>query len=379
MNENLRNQSQKTQLTGAKYLIDFIQINSDFINKYPEIPTSKLKNILIKNFSMCLLVKNYETGMKYAKELNLTCITSENEIINRGGYITKVGYYDFEKQRCNLYEKFCESNRNIFLLNEKKDELSIIKNNFNNDDNDIVREQQELFKEKNNLNSIIEEISKNKNVLQNEIANCSQMITYQNNIMEKLLSNKKEIQQNIDIYNQIQEGNLELNSHTGNKLLGEIQKNEKKIYEMTKSRNELSSQKIELKSRLNNYLNKRKLELESQINQLQIISLNQNDSNLNEKENSNNIEISNSEINSYKEAIKKWSKEIKIIQSKIEQYNDEIIKSNDLNNTLNSQLNNHEGEKKKIVLSLNDKLEKKKKIIKKKNKKLFKKIQKIKK
>ena len=363
MNENFRNQSQKTQLTGAKYLIDFIEINPDFINKYPEIPTSKLKNILIKNFSMCLLVKNYETGMKYAKELNLTCITSENEIINRGGYITKVGYYDFEKQRCNLYEKFCESNRNIFLLNEKKDELSIIKNNFNNDDNDIVREQQELFKEKNNLNSIIEEISKNKNVLQNEIANCSQMITYQNNIMEKLLSNKKEIQQNIDIYNQIQEGNLELNSHTGNKLLGEIQKNEKKIYEMTKSRNELSSQKIELQSRLNNYLNKRKLELESQINQLQIISLNQNDSNLNEKENSNNIEISNSEINSYKEAIKKWSKEIKIIQSKIEQYNDEIIKSNDLNNTLNSQLNNHEGELKKIILSLNDKLEKKNQLL----------------
>ena len=76
---------------------------------------------------------------------------------------------------------------------------------------------------------------------------------------------------------------------------------------MTKSKNELSSQKIELQSRLNNYLNKRKLELESQINQLQIISLNQNDSNLNEKENSNNIEISNTEINSYKEAIKKWN------------------------------------------------------------------------
>ena len=251
------------------------------------------------------------------------------------------------------------------LLNEKKDELSVIRNNFNNDDNDIVREQQELFKEKNNLNSIIEEISKNKNVFQNEIANCSQMITYQNNIMEKLLSNKNEIQQNIDIYNQIQEGNLDLNTHTKNKLLGDIQKNEKKIYEMTKSKNELSSQKIELQSRLNNYLNKRKLELESQINQLQIISLNQNDSNLNEKENTNNIEISNIEINSYKEAIKKWSKEIKMIQSKIDEYNDEISKSNDYNNTLNSQLNNHEGELKKIVLSLNDKLEKKNQLLEK--------------
>ncbi len=78
--------------------------------------------------------------MKYAKELNLDCVTSDNEIIYKRAFITKVGYYDFEKQRSNLYEKFCDDNKNIILLNDKLEELNVIKNNFCNNGNNIIRE-----------------------------------------------------------------------------------------------------------------------------------------------------------------------------------------------------------------------------------------------
>ncbi len=54
----------------------------------------------------------------------------------------------------------------------------------------------------------MEEILNSKNLLQTEISNCSEMISYQNNIMENLLSNKNEFEQKLDIYNQIQEGKL---------------------------------------------------------------------------------------------------------------------------------------------------------------------------
>lgn len=352
---NEQSNTQRTQFSNAKFLIDFIKINNNFIKKFPEISIQKIENILIDYFSKCLLVKNFEIGMKYAKELNLDCVTSDNEIIYKGAFITKVGYYDFEKQRCNLYENFCDNNKNIILLNDKLEELNVIKNNFCNDDNNIIREQQELFKKKNELNSLMEEISNSKNLLQTEISNCSEMISYQNNIMENLLSNKNEFEQKLDIYNQIQEGKLSMNSNKSKKLLDEIKNKEKQILEITKKKNELQSQKIELESKTNNILKNKQLELESKIQELQILLLNQNDSN------ENIIEISDNEIKEYKTTIKRLTKELQLIQNTIEKYNDEIRKSNELNNSLNSQLNVHEGELKKIELNLKDVLEKKEK------------------
>ncbi len=92
-----------------------------------------------------------------------------------------------------------------------------------------------------------------------------------------------------------------MNSNKNNKLLDEIKNKEKIILEITKKKNELQSQKIESESKTNNIKNKQ-LELESKIQELQILLLNQNDSN------ENIIEISDNEIKEYKTTIKRLTK-----------------------------------------------------------------------
>ena len=77
----------KTQLAGAKSFLDFIKINDEFLKQNPTVNQKKLEKILDDYFGKCQIVKDYETGMKYAKIYHFTCVTSANEVIYGGGYL----------------------------------------------------------------------------------------------------------------------------------------------------------------------------------------------------------------------------------------------------------------------------------------------------
>ena len=40
--------------------------------------------------------------MKYAKIYHFTCVTSANEVIYGGGYLTHMGHFDYNKQLKNM-------------------------------------------------------------------------------------------------------------------------------------------------------------------------------------------------------------------------------------------------------------------------------------
>jgi hypothetical protein len=48
-------------------------------------------------FSKTVLLKTYEEGMQVAREHNLTCITSDLEVVYAGAFLTKVGHYNRAK------------------------------------------------------------------------------------------------------------------------------------------------------------------------------------------------------------------------------------------------------------------------------------------
>lgn len=112
-NENKFNKKDipKTQLAGAKSFLDFINISEDFITQNPSVDRNKLRKILDNYFGKCQIVKDYETGMKYAKIYHFTCVTSANEVIYGGGYLTHMGHFDYNKQRITLYSKLSEINK----------------------------------------------------------------------------------------------------------------------------------------------------------------------------------------------------------------------------------------------------------------------------
>ena len=54
----------------------------------------RLQHLVSKIFAKVVLVRSYDEGMQIAKEHNLTCITTDLEVIYAGAFITKVGHYN---------------------------------------------------------------------------------------------------------------------------------------------------------------------------------------------------------------------------------------------------------------------------------------------
>ena len=234
--------TQISQSNDLNTILDFIKINNIFMQKLPEKYKNKLDFLLKKNFGHCQLVKNYEIGMKYAKKYNFTCVTAQNEIIYNGGFITKVGFYDFNKQRINLYEKLNERNEYLKDLNFKIENLKKIKNENINNENEIIREQQKLFQDKNNFMIKLEENNNNKIFYNNEINNLNKILMYQSNEKEKKIQEKNDLQQKFDVYNSLLNNNnnnnenfntqkFNINLNNLEKDLKELQIKKKRIFE----------------------------------------------------------------------------------------------------------------------------------------------------
>ena len=47
--------------------------------------------------------KDFDLALKYSAMYKLDCITGDGEIVYSGGFLTKVGFYDFSKERISNY------------------------------------------------------------------------------------------------------------------------------------------------------------------------------------------------------------------------------------------------------------------------------------
>ena len=350
----------KTQLAGAKSFLDFIKINEEFLNQNPTINQKKLEKILDNYFGKCQIVKDYETGMKYAKIYHFTCVTSANEVIYGGGYLTHMGHFDYNKQRISLYNKLSEINKRYNEFEEKKGRVSQHKEEMLNQEMQIQQDTDTSFKNRSDINSKLDSLEKEMtNCLQNK-ANTEQRLNHYQDEFNKLLLQQKEYESKIKVYNDILNGNVDINKNlVSTQAVEQIDELEKRILEREKKKNELIEKCISYEERINNEIPNKEIELQNKINSFQNI-LNNFDSGFSySTASTQDINIDEHEINIYKDNIKKYIEEITSSEQKINDNQTKLAQLNEVNNKLSTQVNKLEYEINEIKLSLNEKNNKK--------------------
>ena len=350
----------KTQLAGAKSFLDFIKINDEFIKQNPTVNQKKLEKILDDYFGKCQIVKDYETGMKYAKIYHFTCVTSANEVIYGGGYLTHMGHFDYNKQRISLYNKLSEINKRYNDFDEKKGRVNEHKEQIMNQEMQIQQETDTSFKNRSDINSKLDALEKEMtNCLQNKTSSEQRLNHYQDEF-NKLLLQQKEYESKIKVYNDILNGNVDINKNIINtQTVEQIDELEKRIMEREKKKNELIEKCISYEERINHEIPNKEIELQNKINSFQNILNNLDSSFSYSTASTQEISVDEHEINIYKENIKKYMEEISTSEQKINDNQTKLAQLNEVNNKLSTQVNKLEYEINEIKLSLNDKNNKK--------------------
>ena len=350
----------KTQLAGAKSFLDFIKINDEFIKQNPTVNQKKLEKILDDYFGKCQIVKDYETGMKYAKIYHFTCVTSANEVIYGGGYLTHMGHFDYNKQRISLYNKLSEINKRYNDFDEKKGRVNEHKEQIMNQEMQIQQETDTSFKNRSDINSKLDALEKEMtNCLQNKTSSEQRLNHYQDEF-NKLLLQQKEYESKIKVYNDILNGNVDINKNIINtQTVEQIDELEKRIMEREKKKNELIEKCISYEERINHEIPNKEIELQNKINSFQNILNNIDSSFSYSTASTQEISVDEHEINIYKENIKKYMEEISTSEQKINDNQTKLAQLNEVNNKLSTQVNKLEYEINEIKLSLNDKNNKK--------------------
>ena len=350
------------QLTGARAFLDLIKLNKKFIHKNPEVNTSKLQSILKNFFSKCQIVKDYETGMKYAKMYHYTCVTSANEVIYGGGYLTHMGHFDYNKQRLNLYLKLSEMNNKYYDCDSQKSELQKHKETLMNEQISLQQETDKQFKLRSDYNSTKDTVSKEILNAKQSKTNLEQKISHYQEEYNKLLSQQKEYDSQIKLYNDILNGKeINKQKNTANSqaienldLLG------KQIIEREQKKNELREKFILYQEQLNNEIPNKENELQNKINELQNLFINSDySSNLNSQSNSQIFANYDNEIDLYKQNLRKNLQEISDNEKTIKDNQSKITQLNDFNTKLTTQINKLETDINEIKLALKDKNNKK--------------------
>ena len=350
----------KTQLAGAKSFLDFIKINDEFLKQNPTVNQKKLEKILNDYFGKCQIVKDYETGMKYAKIYHFTCVTSANEVIYGGGYLTHMGHFDYNKQRISLYSKLSEINKRYNDFDEKKGRINEHKEQIMNQEMQIQQETDTSFKNRSDINSKLDALEKEMtNCLQNKTSSEQRLNHYQDEF-NKLLLQQKEYESKIKVYNDILNGNVDINKNIiSSQAVEQIDELEKRILEREKKKNELIEKCISYEERINHEIPNKEIELQNKINSYQNILNNLDASFSYLTASTQEISVDEHEINIYKENIKKYMEEISTSEQKINDNQTKLAQLNEVNNKLSTQVNKLEYEINEIKLSLNDKNNKK--------------------
>ena len=350
----------KTQLAGAKSFLDFIKINDEFLKQNPTVNQKKLEKILDDYFGKCQIVKDYETGMKYAKIYHFTCVTSANEVIYGGGYLTHMGHFDYNKQRISLYSKLSEINKRYNDFDEKKGRINEHKEQIMNQEMQIQQETDTSFKNRSDINSKLDALEKEMtNCLQNKTSS-EQILNHYQDEFNKLLLQQKEYESKIKVYNDILNGNVDINKNIiSSQAVEQIDELEKRILEREKKKNELIEKCISYEERINHEIPNKEIELQNKINSYQNILNNLDASFSYLTASTQEISVDEHEINIYKENIKKYMEEISTSEQKINDNQTKLAQLNEVNNKLSTQVNKLEYEINEIKLSLNDKNNKK--------------------
>ena len=350
----------KTQLAGAKSFLDFIKINDEFLKQNPTVNQKKLEKILDDYFGKCQIVKDYETGMKYAKIYHFTCVTSANEVIYGGGYLTHMGHFDYNRQRISLYSKLSEINKRYNDFDEKKGRINEHKEQIMNQEMQIQQETDTSFKNRSDINSKLDALEKEMtNCLQNKTSSEQRLNHYQDEF-NKLLLQQKEYESKIKVYNDILNGNVDINKNIiSSQAVEQIDELEKRILEREKKKNELIEKCISYEERINHEIPNKEIELQNKINSYQNILNNLDASFSYSTASTQEISVDEHEINIYKENIKKYMEEISTSEQKINDNQTKLAQLNEVNNKLSTQVNKLEYEINEIKLSLNDKNNKK--------------------
>ena len=307
----------KTQLAGAKSFLDFIKINDEFLKQNPTVNQKKLEKILNDYFGKCQIVKDYETGMKYAKIYHFTCVTSANEVIYGGGYLTHMGHFDYNKQRISLYSKLSEINKRYNDFDEKKGRINEHKEQIMNQEMQIQQETDTSFKNRSDINSKLDALEKEMtNCLQNKTSSEQRLNHYQDEF-NKLLLQQKEYESKIKVYNDILNGNVDINKNViSSQAVEQIDELEKRILEREKKKNELIEKCISYEERINHEIPNKEIELQNKINSYQNILNNLDASFSYSTASTQEISVDEHEINIYKENIKKYMEEISTSEQK---------------------------------------------------------------
>jgi len=85
---------------------------------------SRIWRICKRTFAKALLVKDYKTAIRLAKERGFHCVTIECEIVYSGGFISRVGLYDLRRERISLYNNVTEAKTEVLHIDNRLKELS---------------------------------------------------------------------------------------------------------------------------------------------------------------------------------------------------------------------------------------------------------------
>ena len=163
------------------------------------------------------------------------------------------------------------------------------------------------------------------NCLQNKTSSEQRLNHYQDEF-NKLLLQQKEYESKIKVYNDILNGNVDINKNLINtQTVEQIDELEKKIMEREKKKNELIEKCISYEERINHEIPNKEIELQNKINSFQNILNNLDTSFSYSTASTQEISVDEHEINIYKENIKKYMEEISTSEQKINETRQNLL------------------------------------------------------
>lgn len=387
-NKDYSNKYNYQNLKDSSPLVNFIRIKSGIISNF-DLYKKDLENLIDKIFGKTLLVKNYDTGLNLAKQVNMNCITRDNEIIYAGAILTKIGSNDNQRQRLNFYEQINSNFIKTFDLITIKEQFEKMKIEYGNTESQIIREIQSLQMKKNEIINKVERLTNQESSLNEEINNQNELMQIKKAALEKSINERNNLDQKHKNYsamiannNHNNNGTIAINTQNKNNEISQINKEEiitlkterssyeKRLIELQKAKKQLEENKIQLESELNISINKSETEIKNNLREIDNKTQTSKSLNLHSNDSEEGflraeVEASHNEINSLEAYKEKLKDDLKNSEKLLEDIIKEIKLVKSEQNKISDKINIEENELKSILLSFNENSEKKNSFVKK--------------
>lgn len=374
-----------SELKDSSPLINYIKIKANIIPNFEKYQAD-LHNLINKIFGKTLLVKNYETGLKLAKQAYMNCVTRDNEIIYAGAILTKIGSYDNQRQRLNFYEQISSNFQKANELELLKSQFERIKIDGSNNEAQALREIQALQLSKGSIITAVNNLAGEENKLNEQVINLTASIRNKQQKLENLLSEKTTLENKLQNYlaisdaesNTANDANIQARANsiinlneksleTINSLKSQKALLERKLIELENLKKSSENKKMEFEAELNEIIIKREKEIKSELYELD--SKFHNHSNAYEANDEGfiraEVEASIQEILSLESFKQKLKQESDKIRTEHDITTRDITVAKKEVTLISEKITSEENELKSIMLSLNENSNKKNSIIKK--------------